>query len=146
MSRTEGKEKATAIVVLLNVLLVIALLAALISLGKMISELRRAYNRDPTSGMAYYLQEEDYAGMVREYYHRNYDIAPFPTPQEEEYHVAEYADAAFQDLFFRTVGDREMSARLEDRMKTAREQCGMLSVSADDVDELLKGISLYPQN
>ena len=93
-----------------------------------------------------YAQEEDYAGMVREYYHRNYDIAPFPTPQEEEYHVAEYADAAFQDLFFRTVGDREMSARLEDRMKTAREQCGMLSVSADDVDELLKGISLYPQN
>lgn len=146
MSKAEGKEKASPIVIFLNVLLVLALLAALISLGRMISELRRAYNRDPYSGMEYYLQEEDYAGMVREYYHRNYDVAPFPTLHEEEYHVAAYADAAFQDLYFRTVGDEEMSARLEAKMKSARDGCGMLSVSADDVDELLKGISLNPQN
>lgn len=146
MSKAGGKEKASLTVILLNVLLVVALLAALISMSRMISELRRAYNRDPTTGMAYYLQDGDYAGMVREYYHRSYDIAPFPTPQEEEYHVAEYADAAFRDLYFRTVGDAEMTERLEAKMKSARDGCGMLSVSADDVDDILNGISLYPQN
>ena len=145
MRKSARKQKASLTVKLLNILMVIMIIAALVSLIRMVNELRRSFERDPYSGITYDLQDQDYAGMVREYYNRNYDVAPFPSLHEDEYHVAEYTDAAFQRLFFETVGDSERTEFLEAKMKAARDRCGVLSVSADDVDEVLAAIPLCPQ-
>ena len=116
----------------------------LISLGRMVSELHRVFNRDPYSGIEYALREGDYAEMIRNYYYRNYDVAPFASTHEEEYHVAQYADAAFQHQFFQAVGDQEMAGRYAARMESARQACGSLAAAAEDVDRLLENIRLYP--
>ena len=114
---------------------------------KLVNELRYSFNREPYSNMEYNLQDENYGDMIGEYYNRSYDVAPFPTVREEEYHVAEYADAAFRHLFYENAGDEEQAERMESRMQSAREGCGKLSVSADDLDALLKEIAVYsPEN
>ena len=137
------KRKASRLVRILNVLTVVALLAAIFSIMKLVNELRYSFNREPYSNMEYNLQDENYGDMIGEYYNRSYDVAPFPTVREEEYHVAEYADAAFRHLFYENAGDEEQAERMESRMQSAREGCGMLSVSADDLDALLKEIAVY---
>ena len=83
--------------------------------------------------------------MVREYYNRCYDVVPFATLHEEEYHVAEYADAGFRHLFYETVGDQEQAARMKTRMQDARNGSGKLSVSTDDLDSILEEITLFPE-
>ena len=129
---------------LLNIVTVIVAIAALIIMIRMINELHGAFNRDPYSSMEYSLQSGDYADMVRNYYYRNYDVAPFATAYSEEYHVAEYADAAFRHQFFEAAGNENMANRFEERMLKARNACGPLQVSADDIDGLLDAIELYP--
>ena len=146
--RETGKRKPSSLLIkVLNVLTVLVLLAAIFSITKLVSELRRSFNREPYSNMEYNLQDENYGDMIGEYYNRSYDVAPFPTVREEEYHVAEYADAAFRHLFYENAGDEEQAERMESRMQSAREGCGKLSVSADDLDALLKEIAVYsPEN
>ena len=143
MPESRKKRKPSRLVRILNILTVLALLAAVFSVTKLVSELRYAFNREPYSNMEYNLQEEKYGDMIREYYSRSYDVAPFPTVREEEYHVAEYADAAFRHLFYEMAGDEEQAERMEIRMQSAREGCGILSVSADDLDAILKAIPVY---
>ena len=70
-------------------------------------------------------------------------MEPFSTPNEEEYHVAAYADAAFRHQLFEAIGDEDMAARLEQEMEEARAKTGSLSVSTDEVDRLLEDIRLY---
>ena len=79
---------------LLTVLAVLMAVIMLIFLGRMVSELHRVFARDPYSIIDYDLQQGDYAGMVTEYYHRGFDVAPFSGVREEEYYIAQYADAA----------------------------------------------------
>ena len=94
MRGMKAERKSSKAVTLLNILAVLMAFVMLISLGRMVSELRRVFDRDPYSGIEYALQEGDYAGMIRDYYYRGYDVAPFASVHEEEYRVAQYADAA----------------------------------------------------
>lgn len=144
MRRMKAEGQSSKAVKLLNVLAVLMVFVMLISLGRMVSELHRVFNRDPYSGIEYALQEGDYAEMIRNYYYRNYDVAPFASVHEEEYHVAQYADAAFQHQFFQAVGNQEMAVRYAAMMDSAREACGSLTAAAEDVDRLLENIRLYP--
>jgi len=144
MRGMKAERKSSKAVTLLNILAVLMAFVMLISLGRMVNELRRVFDRDPYSGIEYALQEGDYAGMIRDYYYRGYDVAPFASVHEEEYRVAQYADAAFQQHFFQAVGDREMAGRYAARMESARESCGSLTAAAEDVDRLLENIRLYP--
>ena len=128
---------------LLNILTAAAVVFTLIALGKMISELRSAFLRDPYSSMEYALQDGDYASMVSIYYHRSYDIAPFASDYEEEYHLAEYADAAFRKQFYEAIEDGEQADRMEEKMDQALAGCGTLAVATDDIDSLLNSTRLY---
>ena len=96
MQRPAAEKNRSKTVKLLNIVTVIVAVAALIIMIRMINELHGAFNRDPYSSMEYSLQSGDYADMVRNYYYRSFDVAPFETAYSEEYHVAEYADAAFR--------------------------------------------------
>ena len=145
MCKSQVKKKQSPLIRFLNVLTVLVLLAAILSISKLVRELRYAFNREPYSNMEYNLQDENYGDMVREYYNRCYDVVPFATLHEEEYHVAEYADAAFRHLFYETVGDQEQAARMKTRMQDARNGSGKLSVSADDLDSILEEITLFPE-
>ena len=89
-----------------------------------------------------YNTQGDYADLVRQYYYRYYDIAPFSSAHEESYHVAGYADAAFRHQFLQAIGDEKRAAALEERMKTERGGSGSLSVAIDDIDRLLANIPL----
>ena len=144
MRESRKKAEASPMITILNVITVLVLLAAIFSIAKLANELNHVFNREAYSNMEYKLQDENYGDMVGEYYRRSYDVAPFATMHEEEYHVAEYADAAFRHLFYETVGDQEQAARMKTRMQAARDGSGKLSVSADDLDELLKEIVLFP--
>ncbi len=144
MRKTKAERNPSKTVRLLNIVIIIVATAALIIMVKMIGEIRSAFNRDPYSSMEYSLQSGDYADMVRTYYFRSYDVAPFETAYAEEYNIAAYADAAFRHQFFAASGNTEMAQRFEARMQKARDGCGSLQVSADDVDRLLEAIELYP--
>ena len=122
---------------LLNVLTVLMALVLLISVFHLVSEMRSAFVRDSYNSMEYPLREGDYGEMVGKYYRWHYDVDPFSTPNEEEYQVAAYADAAFRYQLFKAVGDEDMAARLRQEMEEARGKTGSLSVSADEVDRLL---------
>ena len=145
MRKSQVKKKQSPLIRFLNVLTVLVLLAAILSISKLVRELRYAFNREPYSNMEYNLQDENYGDMVREYYSRSYDVAPFATLHEEEYHVAEYADAAFRNLFYENAGDSEQAASMKTRMQDARNGSGKLSVSADDLDSILEEITLFPE-
>ena len=146
MRNNTVKVKKPLLFRILSLLTVVMAVVAAFALIKMARELNHAFDRDPYGGIEYSLQRGGYADMLRDYYNRHYDVAPFQTPHQEEYHVAEYADAAFRHLFFETVGNQEMTERLRKKMETARKLSGSLSVAADDVDEILRQIPLYPEN
>ncbi|MBQ6372081.1 MAG: hypothetical protein IJJ22_03035 [Oscillospiraceae bacterium] len=144
MQKTTDKIKFSRTVNLLNIVAVIVAVAAFIVMVKMINELNGSFNRDPYNSMEYSLQSGDYADMVRTYYYKSYDVAPFETAYEEEYHVAEYADAAFRHRFFEATGNEVMAKRFAERMQKARDGCGSLQVSANDIDRIISAIELYP--
>ena len=128
---------------LLNVLTVLMAFVLLVSVVRLVSEMRSAFVRDRYNSMEYPLREGDYGEMVENYYRWHYDVDPFSTPNEEEYNVAAYADAAFRHQLFEAAGDEDMAARCERKMEEARAKTGSLSVSADEVDRLLESIPLY---
>ena len=144
MRKSQESKKQSPLIKFLNVLTVLVLLAAILSISKLVRELRYAFNREPYSNMEYNLQDENYGNMVREYYNRGYDVAPFATLHEEEDHVAEYAAAGFRHLFSENTGAQEQAERMKTRMQASREGCGSLSVSADDLDDILEKITVYP--
>ena len=144
MRRTRTERKPSGAVKLLNVLTVLMVLVMLISLGRMVSELHRVFARDAYSGIDYALREGNYAEMVRDYYRRSFDVAPFSSEYEEEYYVAQYTDAAFRHQFYRAVGDTEMAERYGERMESARGASGSLAAATADVDRILESIPLYP--
>ena len=144
MRESRKKAESFPLTTILNVITVLVLLAAIFSIAKLANELNDVFNRAAYSNMEYKLQDENYGDMVREYYNRGYDVAPFATLHEEEYHVAEYADAGFRHLFYENIGDQEQAERMRTRMQAAREGCGALSVSADDLDGILEKITVYP--
>ena len=141
-NRTDRTPSKTAR--LLTVLAVLLSLVMLIVLGRMVSELHRVFSRDPYTSIDYSLQQGDYGDMVSEYYRRGFDVAPFSSPHEEEYHIAQYADAAFQHQFFQTSGDAEMAERYAQQMADARQASGSLAAVTGDIDRLLESIPLYP--
>ena len=142
MRSVRAAKKTPGTVRFLNILLVIMALAAGIALIRLVGELRSSFDRDRYSNLEYYLQQGEYADMVRQYYYRYYDVAPFTSAHEEAYHVAGYADTAFQHQFFEAIGDGERAEALARRMETERDGCGSLSVAADDIDRLLASIPL----
>jgi hypothetical protein len=139
------KEKAvkTPNIALLNILTIVMAFVMLVSIVRLISEMRSAFVRDRYHSMEYTLKEEDYAGMVSDYYRWNYDVDPFSTPNEEEYQVSAYADAAFRYKLFSAAGEDGKREYWQQRMEQAREKTGSLSVSADEVDRLLDNVPQY---
>ena len=139
------KEKAvkTPNIALLNIITIVMAFVMLISVVRLVSEMRSAFVRDRYNSMEYPLREGDYGEIVENYYRWHYDVEPFSTPNEEEYQVAAYADAAFRHQLFEAVGDDDMAGRCLEKMEQAREKTGSLSVSADEVDRLLENIPLY---
>lgn len=133
----KGK-KAPFLVRLLNILIVAVALVAAFVMIRMTIEIREAYDRDRYSSIEYYLQDGEYSGMIREYYRKYYDIAPFKSTHGEAYNVAQYADAVFQSRLFEAAGDRELAKEQADRAESARNYAGSLSVTLDDIDRLLE--------
>ena len=139
------KEKSVKMpnIALLNILTILMAFVMLVSVVRLVSEMRSAFVRDRYNSMEYPLKEGNYAEMVYNYYRWNYDVDPFSTPNEEEYQVAAYADAAFRYKLFSAADEAEKTEYWEHRMEQAREKTGSLSVSADEVDRLLENIPQY---
>ena len=128
---------------LLNVLMIVMSFVLLVSVIRLVSEMRSAFVRDRYHSMEYTIRDGDYGEMVNIYYRWHYDVDPFPTQDEEEYQLAAYTDAAFRHQLFEAAGDDDMAVRLEWQMEQARKRVGSLSGSADEVDRLLEDITLY---
>ena len=143
MRSKKGKAAKTVSMGVLNMLTILMAFVLLVSVIRLVSEMRSSFVRDSYNSMEYPLREGDYGEMVYNYYRWHYDVEPFSTPNEEEYHVAAYADAAFRHQLFEAIGDEDMAARLEQEMEEARAKTGSLSVSTDEVDRLLEDIRLY---
>ena len=140
MRNIRAGKKTPGTVRFLNILLVIMTLAAGIALIRMVGELRSSFDRDRYNDLEYYLQQGEYADMVRQYYYRYYDVAPFASAHEEAYHVAGYADAAFRHRFYEATGDQERAEALARRMETERKGSGSLAIADDDIVRLLEDI------
>ena len=141
--RKRSDQKASKTVKLLTVFTVLLALIMLIFLGRMVTELHRVFSRDPYSIMGYDLQEGDYSAMVTEYYRRGFDVDPFPSDYEEEYYIAQYADAAFMHRFYQATGNQEAAAAAAEQMDRSREASGSLSAVTGDIDRLVRSIRLY---
>ncbi len=142
MHNVRGIKGRSVLIRFLNFLIIVTALAAGICLIRMVSELRSAFERDRYNTLEYSLQQGEYSDMVRQYYSLYYDVAPFSSTHEESYHVAGYADAAFQHQFFQAMGEKERAAAMAQRMEAHRSGCGSLSVAAGDIDRLLANIPL----
>ena len=143
MKNKADRPRAPFAVKLLNVLIAVFLLVAVILFGAMVKEIRQVYSRDPYDSISWYLQDGAYGSMAGEYYRRAFDISPFSSPWEEEYHLAAYADAAFRYQFFDTIGNAEQAERFAGRMASERALTGSLSGETDTVDEILEQIPLH---
>ena len=143
MRRNRTDSAPSKAVRFLTVLAVLMTIVMLIVLGRMTSELHRVFARDPYTSIDYNLQQGNFDDMVSEYYRRAFDVAPFSSIHEEEYHVAQYADAAFRHQYFETVGDSEMAGRLAEEMARARQESGSLSSATEDIDRLLAAIPRF---
>ena len=140
MRNAHLRKRPSGIVRFLNILIIATVLAAVICLIRLVGEFRSAFDRDRYSDLEYYLQQGEYADMVRQYYDRYYDVAPFSSVHEEAYHVAGYADAAFRYRFYEAIGDQTRAEALARRMEAERNGCGSLAIAADDVDRLLDNV------
>ena len=140
MRKSDTGRKASRLVRFLNILIVASAIAAGICLIRMVREIRYTFDREPYSSLEYSLQQGDYADMVREYYRRYYDIAPFESEHEEGYRLAEYADAAFRARLYEAAGDREMAEHCARRAENARSGCGSLTVAIEDIDRALERV------
>ena len=60
MRKSQESKKQSPLIRFLNVLTVLVLLAAILSISKLVRELRYAFNREPYSNMEYNLQDENY--------------------------------------------------------------------------------------
>ena len=137
MTRTETKEKKPLLLRVLNLLLVLMLLVTAGSGAWMAARLHRAYTRDPYGSIQYCAKNGEFSDMVRVFRRNHYDVDPFRSPYEEEYHLADYADAAFQLRYFETVGDEPMAQRLRERMEAARAQIELLAPVLGQIDRTL---------
>ena len=144
MRRIRTDRAPSRTVKIINVLIVLLTILMLIILGRMTRELHRVFARDPYTSIDYTMQQGNYDDMVTEYYRRAYNVAPFSSAHEEEYHIAQYADAAFRHQYFQAVGNSEMAARLAEEMDRARQACVSLSAVTEDIDSLLDDIALFP--
>lgn len=132
-----AREKTPVAARVLNVVIAVLLVAAAIVCARMISQLKKAYDRDSYASIDYYSQQGDYAGMIYEYRRRNYDAAPFESKYEEEYEAAAYADAAFQKRYFEAAGNAARTLDLERRMEDARTKVGDLTPMLADIDRIV---------
>ena len=114
-------------------------LAAGIALIRLVGELRSSFDRDRYSNLEYYLQQGEYADMVRQYYYRYYDVAPFTSAHEEAYHVAGYADTAFQHQFYEAIGDGERAEAMARRMAELKKEEQDARLAAEVIDVTLPG-------
>ena len=144
MRKKRADQAPSKMAKLLTVLAVLMAIIMLVFLGRMVNELHRVFARDPYSIIDYDLQQGDYAGMITEYYHRGFDVAPFSGVHDEEYYIAQYADAAFQHQFYKAVDDAEAAGRCAEQMERARRASGSLAAVTGDIDRLLESILLYP--
>ena len=142
MRKSAKKEKNPFSVRLLNFGMVLMLIIAVSAVTWMIAEVRSQFSRERYSSAAYYASEGDYGSLLRTCSRTGYDIEPFPSVNKSAYEVGLYADAAFQHLYFETVGDEEQSALHAERMEAARAASGDLAPLTSDIDSILAGISL----
>ena len=140
MKNKTPRTKSPFIVKLLNAVMVLALLITVFLFSRMISEIRSAAARDQYGSIAYSLRDGNYGDMVREYYRRAYDIAPFKSDYEEEYHLAAYADASFRHFLFTGTGDETGAEKTARKMAEERSLTGSLSSLTEEIDEILKNI------
>ena len=111
MRKKRADQAPSKMAKLLTVLAVLMAIIMLVFLGRMVNELHRVFARDPYSIIDYDLQQGDYAGMITEYYHRGFDVAPFSGVHDEEYYIAQYADAAFQHQFYEPAASGRRGGR-----------------------------------
>ena len=137
MNKKTPLPKPSLTVKVLNVLMAIALIVTVILFFRMISEIRSASARDRYGSISYSLRDGSYGDMVREYYHRYFDVAPFHSDYEEEYHLAAYADAAFRFRFYAGTCNQPAAERTARKMDEEQSLAGSLSSLTGEVDEIL---------
>lgn len=142
MRKLSARSKSPLPVRILTVLLFVMIVVFIGCMSYMISELRHAYSRDYYSGINYYLDDGNYGGMIQYYYNQHYDVDPFPGAHSEYYQIAAYSNAAFLHQYYQASENTQATAFWSDRMESAREQCGELSVVTDDIDQLLEQIPI----
>ena len=142
MRKVSSLSRSPLLVRILTVLLFVMFVVFIGCMSNMISELRHAYSRDYYSSIDYYLNDSNYGGMIQYYYNRHYDVDPFPSANSEYYQIAAYSNAAFLHQYYQVSENTQAAAFWSDRMESAREQCGDLSVVTNDIDQLLEQVPI----
>ncbi|MBR5406602.1 MAG: hypothetical protein IK111_03055 [Lachnospiraceae bacterium] len=130
--------------VILNILLVAASIAFLISLVNLIASIGYANREveDPAETFAgvfaYELDHRAYGEIMGDYYVRRLDRFTPDAGYEDLYRVAEYAHTAFMTRVYDEKGDPEKASLNREKADRLRGELGAYEYTADEVDGLIE--------
>ena len=130
--------------VIMNILLVIAGLAFLVSLVVMLGSFGYANREveDPAeqyrSVFEYKLKHKAYGEVLGTYYTKRLDNFDPEEGMEDIYRVAEYAHAAFMSRVYDEKGDSGRAATNASNMEKLKSSLGAYAYTADEVDEMIR--------
>ena len=131
--------------IILNILIVIASLACVISAFNLISSISYANREveDPAETYAgifeYTLEHRAYGEIMDDYYAKRLSSFEPAAGYEDMYKVAEYAHDAFMTKIMIEKGDAKKESMYADMAKTARGNLGPYAYTADEIDGMIEG-------
>jgi|GEM_PF-2943141 hypothetical protein len=135
-SREKTNERGRGILLLLNVSIVLAAVIFLVSLGSLVSRIRRPAGGYSEDLAIYNLENQDFEYMIRSYINYGRGAQEIKDRDETEY-VAQYALAAFYYKAAEKTGNtKEKDDQLEN-MKDAAGQLTELKGSMEDINRIL---------
>ena len=136
IKRTMEKRSPLHVVldIVIGIMSVLAVGAVIFTINMFAEEWSYSYDAE---SFYYRLESEDYRDMVEMYY--MYETAGVKPDEElqQYYGVAKYFEAASYYKVYHDAEDEEQMAKYLNRMEMAREQMGVLSIAAEDIDDKL---------
>lgn len=138
MNNTNAESKGKIIQLILNIMIVIATFFLLIHAGVLIQTVVEETTPMHGENSFYYaIEEENYAGMVGNYYLNTMEGHEGNATMQEYYGVAKYYEAASLYKAYAEVGNEEMATQFLEKMQDVEDEMGGWSVAKDAIHEQL---------
>ena len=139
MNKQTDKKRKDPVIIVLDIIIV-GLIFVMIYVGMnalfyMERADKRSFEQD-SSGMAFYLQEENYASLIQS---RHINEINGNTKPEAYHLLADYVQAAFMYRIYDAKEYTDRAALMQSVMDESRDGMGELEVFADKVDKMIFG-------